>query len=363
MIFYLGITTIVMVLSWYVKRDVKVSTREYVRENLRSRYALVSIFAVLFLVSSLRFRLGNDYVNYLWIFEDLWNGIDVSSEVGFNVLVRGYQILFGEFTFIPIFATVAAVTIYYMLKAVYEQMDSFFYGFLLFMLAGYYINSMNTIRYYLAFAMVMYASKYMIQKEYCSFVGYVFIASTFHMTALLVIPTYWFAARKWGKIEYGIISVGVFSFLFMEDVYRTFIFRIYPYYENSMYDTNTTSFFNLGKCLGIMVFAIIFYRYVKDNLYQEFYFKMNIIGLILYSCCSFVPVISRLAYYFIWTQIFLIANIVANITSKRWKYRLGVGIGIVYLAFFLVFLRGADVPGIKLVPYRTWITADWLWWD
>lgn len=358
MVFYAGITALTIALSYLAGEKKDTTYVECAKQQIRSRYALFTIFVVLFLVASLRYYVGNDYISYVTIFRKLYIGEHVSTEIGFNGIVLFYQMLFGEGTMIPIFATLAAITIYYMLRALCDQMDWFFYGFVLFMLSGYYLTSFNIIRYYVAFAIVMYAAKYVMRREYVPFLLYVGLAATIHKTALIVIPTYWFLARTWSKLEYGVIVVGTISFVLFEDFYRILIFKIYPYYENSIYDTNTTSFFNIAKGIAILIFALCFYRQVQNEERLQFYFKMNIITIVIYATCSFIPVVSRVAYYFVWGQIFLITNLVAKMEPGRWKQLCIVGITMSYLLFFLLFLRNAAGIDMKIIPYQTWIGVD-----
>lgn len=347
---YVVITVVTIILAYYVEREQRVINGLETRQQMGKNYAYAGIFVVLFSVGSLRYFVGWDYGAYLDVFEQIYHGEYVSTEVGFNTLVQIAQYCFGQNTFIPIFAVVSGVTAYYMIKSVKDQMDWFFYGFMLFMLSGFYFLSFNTIRYYVAFALVMYATKYVLKKDYLPFIFYVLVGATIHKTCLLVLPVYWFARRKWSKWEYGLIGVGAISFLLFEEFYRDIIFMIYPYYEDSVFDTGATSLFNIVKCLAVLIFALLVRNIWKEDERLQFYFKLNLIGLVVYACCSFMPVVSRIAYYFVWAQIFLLTNILVKMKESRWKKICTVGIIVAYGLVFLLLLG-------EMQPYQTWIGA------
>ncbi|MFI3175862.1 MAG: EpsG family protein [Eubacteriales bacterium] len=359
MIVYLGVTALTIALSLLVRKNQCVSYGPVeCKQQVRNQYALFTIFLVLFLVAALRYYVGNDYLAYLNIFENIYVERTVSTEIGFNSVVRFYQLLFGQSTFIPIFATISGITIYFMLKALYEQLDWFFYGFLLFMLTGFYLMSLNTIRYYAALGIVMYSIKYLQKKDYLPFCLYVGLAASLHKTAIVVIPAYWFLNRKWGKIEYAIIGMGTLSLIVLEDFYRSIIFKFYPFYEGSIYDVDTVSVFNIAKCVCILAFALFFYKRVKEDALLSFYFKLNLSGLVIYVCCTYIPVVSRVAYYFIWPQIFLVTNLVAKMKKGWFKTICIVGITLAYVLFFVLFLQEASGTALRILPYQTWIGVD-----
>lgn len=354
MAFYIAITIITIVLSIFVRRQ------ENNIENssivvVRNRVLIISIFTILFLVSALRYEVGFDYCGYIGIFQRIYEYRRVSTEIGFNLIVRFFQWFLGPDTFIPIFAAMAWITIYYMIKSLYQEMKIFWLGFTIFMMSAFYFNSLTTIRYYVAFAMAMYASKFILEKKHLKFIIYILLAATIHMSVLVVIPVYYFASLRWKKSIYLLVSIGVISLLLFEDFYRRIIFFIYPYYENSIYDTNTTSLFNIIKAGAIVVFALVFYKKWWDDRKTRFYFQLNIVAFIVYSCCSFIPVVSRIAYYFVWAQVFLVVDIISKLENKKLRYAIISVVLAAYIIVFILFIKDVASPEIRLAPYKTWI--------
>ena len=359
MLFYLMFTIITVVISFAIKTQYQSNSRIMITRQIAfEKWMLLFLFVLLVAVSAGRYYVGNDYGEYIEIFRKISMDRSVSSEIGFNSIVRMIQLVFGKDRFLPIFAVFSIATVAFFLKAVREQCDWFGYGFFLFMASGYYLSSLNTIRYYFALAIAVYAAKHAIKREIVSFVLWILFAAMFHKTVLVVIPVYLFASFTWKKWQWGLIVAGCASLLLFQNLFRKIIFMIYPFYENSVFDTGETSYLNIVKGIAILLFALLFYKTPaflrRDN---RFYFQLNIVAVLLYVFASFIPEISRIAYYFNFFQIFLIANLLTSIPveEKRKKWVLSLGVGAAYVVYFGIFLLRAGDVSLRIVPYATWI--------
>ncbi len=79
-----------------------------------------------------------------------------------------------------------------------------------------------------------------------------------------------------------------------------------------MFDSGELSYANIAKCLGVLALCVICYKdSLKEDLSNRFYFFLNLFGLIVYCCGSFIPEVSRVGYYMIIAQIFLIPGLLA----------------------------------------------------
>ena len=220
--------------------------------------------------------------------------------------------------------------------------------------------SMNSVRYYFALALVMYAQKYVLRGEYGKFLLWVLLGCTIHKSVLLVIPAYIvidllsrIRLKKW---HYAVGVLLILSLIFGQDVYRNIIFRFYPYYKDSMFDNGQLSYVNIAKCLAVLILCLIYWKdSVQENRRNRYYFYLNLAGLVLYSCGSFIPEVSRVAYYLIQSQIFLIPGVLKD-AKKGWLRTLCIiGVVAAYLLYFVMLLRGMYDVEIRLLPYLNWI--------
>ena len=198
--------------------------------------------------------------------------------------------------------------------------------------------------------------KFILKKKYAHFVLCILLAAPFHMAVLFVLLAYPLALMKWNKWSVSVVSVIVVSLLVFPQFYRKLIFTFYPFYENSVYDTGETSLINIARCIGTLVFALIYYKTaLKDNRKNMFYFNLNVEALIVYACCSFIPVISRIGFFLNIYQIFLIPSVIRSIPKKWQRTVITVFIALAGIGYYVFFLKSCEDDGTRIVPYLNWI--------
>ena len=333
---------------------------EYTRGQFKNKVVYILLFFLLFGVSATRIAVGNDYWSYTAIFNLLAQNRDksVATELGFNFLVKVVQHMFGYDgkQYIIIFAIVAFVTIYFFIKGMDELSEDFALSFAMFMLLGYYASSFNSIRSYLAFSIAFYSVRYIFRREFWKFAMLILLASTFHISILLVLVAYPLGLIKWKPWSVVLTTIASASFLAFPNFYRRLVFLIYPQYENTAFDTGEISYTNIARCIAVLIFAIILYKKsIKESERNRFYFNMNIFASIVYLCCSFLPIVSRIGYYFNIFQIILVPTLINAIPKKWIRIVLRVLIIAFGFAYYVYFLYSSQFNGTRLLPYFNWI--------
>lgn len=369
MILYIGITVFALVLAYFCDSAEQVQfhtgRRTTVQQGIDRQRALnvwicVGIYVVLSGVAVCRIANSNDYWEYTEMFSLIAQRRLVSSEFGFNTFVRFMQFLFGREKYLPIFGAVSLITIFFFLKAIYDQGEWFLGSLFLFLMNGLYFSSFNSIRYYLVLAVALYSMKFVIRGQYGRFLLCILVASTFHKSVLVVIPVYltakWLADHRLQWYHYLIGAVLLLSLVFGRDLYRKVIFHFYEFYEGSAFDVVRYSYTNIGKCLGTLVLSVICYACgLKENTANRFYAWLNLAGLVVYTFGAFIPEVSRIGYYFTVAQIFLISNLLNSMKKGKWKNLLIAGTAIAFAIYFGMFLKSCYNVDIRILPYRNWI--------
>ena len=366
MLFYLMIAAGTVALALLVRTMPLQAGSEYGKAGISRQQAcnglcLLSIFVILFAVSACRLNVGNDYAKYVEFMHLIaCDAYDyVPTEVGFNVLVTVLYELAGAENFLLVFAVFAFFTLWLFLKAMYEQSDSFGWSFFLFMAFGFYFSTFNTVRYYLALAMALYSIKYVLKKEWGKFVLLVLLGSAFHKSMLVVIPLYFLATLAWKKWQMALMALFCTTFFFLQDFYLKVVVFLYPSYEDTEYLEGGISWFNILRCLGVLVFALLYYKQaVEGSRRNRFYFYCNLGALVLYTCCSFLPIITRIGYYLNVTQILFIPAVLAKIDDKGQKRFWSIMIGLAAAGYFGLYLLRAGNDGIRVLPYQTFMFHD-----
>lgn len=374
---YVGLTVITVFLAFYVQgfRSLEITERMQgrvpeesdwmgrrgrTRGEARSAVAEFAIFALLTGVSACRIAVGNDYWVYRFNFRLIAQERHVSSEFGFNLIVKWMQQLFGYDNYLPVFALFSLLTVWFFVRALHGQATDYALSLFLLMTGGYYFNSLNTVRYYLALAIAFYSMLYVLRREYGKFVLWILFGSIFHKSILLVIPVYLVChvlariqLKKWHYIVGALFGS---TLIFGQNIYREIVFYFYPYYRNSGFDTGNISWVNVAKCAATLILCLICYKKsIKESETLRFYFWLNIVALVVYPCGSFIPEISRVGYYMMGAQIFLIPALLKQMPSGWFKKLCYFGVVGAFSLYFVLLLKGMYATDIRLLPYLNWI--------
>ncbi len=351
---YVLLTAVVVLLGMMVRSDYR--GQLHTRGQMLNRVILIAVFLLLFAVSACRIAVGNDYWVYRFQFRLIAQDRHVSYEPGFQLVVYLMQLLFGYDNYLPIFALFSFVTVYFFVKAMYDQTDWFAATVFLLMTGGYYFMSFDNVRFYFAVAVALYAMKYALKKQYWRFILWICFAALFHKTILVVIPIYLVAGIVWSKKNVWLIPLAAAVLLFGKEVLKFIVFKFYPYYEGSVFENTSVSYANIAKCGAVLIFALLYFKpIVAKNKHLYFYFNLNLGALLLYAFASYIPELSRICYYMIIGQIFLIPGIIVRIEKKWQRVLWSVLIGLAFFGYFYVFLKRSYSTEIRLLPYLNWI--------
>lgn len=335
------------------------------RQRARNRVAVFAVYCLLAGVSACRIAVGNDYWVYTQNFSLISQERHVSSEIGFNSVVRFFQLFFeeGKAQYLSIFAFFSLTTVFFFVRALCDQGSNFAFSLFLLLAGGYYFNSLNSVRYYFALALALFSMKYALRKEYGKLLLWTFVGALIHKSILLVVPVYvtarFLAGIKMKRRHFYLSGVFLCSLIFCRDLYRELIFFFYPFYRDSAFDNGQLSRVNILKCVCVLILSLICYRQsLKDpekDLENRFYFFLNLFGLVVYCCGSFIPETSRIGYYMIISQIFLLPRLLGEM-KRGWLRRLCfLGVVGAFTGYFLFLLKGMYATDIRLLPYLNWI--------
>lgn len=359
MILYILVASVTVLLGSLICNECRRDGNYISRQQMLNGTCLIFIFLILFALSACRLNVGNDYAKYVEFMHLIHCDAYVPTEFGFNSIVRLLYGISGYENYLLVFAFFAFVTILLFLAAIYKQADSFGFSFFLFMTLGYYFQSFNTVRYYLALAIALYAIPYVIRKEWGKFILLIFVGATLHKSLLVVIPLYFLASVAWKKWQLVLVAVFCSTFFFLQDFYLKVVILLYPTYEDTEYLEGGTSYINIVRCLAVFLFSLFFYqKMVRNDRRNRFYFYCNLGALVMYVCCSFLPIISRIGYYLTITHIFFLPTLLSGIENSRLRKLLTVGVAAAAVLYFAAFMMRAGENGLRILPYQTFMFHD-----
>ncbi len=359
MILYLAVAVGTVMLACLVNNHPVRQPYQITRQQMCNRICLFSIFLILFALSACRQNVGNDYAKYVEFMHLVHSDAYVPTEIGFNLLVKIIYGLSGFENHLLVFAVYAFVTILLFLLAIYEQSDEFPITYFLFMALGYYFQTFSTVRYYLALAIALYSMKFVIRRQWGRFVLLVLLGSLFHKSLLVVLPLYFLASVTWKKWQLALMGLFCTTFLFLQDFYLKIVVFLYPTYEDTEYLEGGTSYINILRCLAVLILSLFYYKkHIRGERRLQFYFYLNLGALVLYTFCSFLPIISRIGYYLTISHIFFLPTLISRTESEKWKKFLQVGVVLAAVFYFAVFMSRADNDGLLILPYKSFFFHD-----
>lgn len=359
MILYIAAAVITVLLGFLIDAHMEKRSGVITRQQMLNYLGMLSIFLMLFGISACRLNVGNDYAKYVEFMHLIRCNAYVPTEFGFNTIVR---VIYGVSRFenyLLVFAFFAFFTVLLFLFAIYRQADSFGLSFFLFMALGYYFQSFSTVRYYLALAIALWAIPYVIRKEWLKFLFLILLGASLHKSLLVVLPLYFLASIQWKKWQLMLMALFCTTFFFLQDFYLRAVVFLYPTYEETEYLEGGTSYVNILRCLAVLVLSLLLYRKaVRDSRRNRFYFYCNAGALVMYVCCSFLPIISRIGYYLTITHIFFIPSLLNGVENRKLKKCLMAGVAVAGILYFALLMRKAAEPGFRILPYETFMFHD-----
>ena len=355
-----------IVLACLVKKQAQPVTVQLHRRTVFTRrqglnsLSLLAVFTLLFLLSAFRMEVGNDYETYVDTIHEIYVGGYVVTEPLFNAVVKVICELSGGENYLLVFAAFAFVTIGIFLKALYEQSEDFSLAFFLFMTLGIYFRTFNTVRYYFVLAITLYSFRYVFRKEYGKFLLLILLAAFFHKSVLVVIPIYLIANMIWKKWHVAVLTIGAVGMIAFQDIIMKIALELYPSYKDTIFLQTETglsgNLMSVLRCVAVFALAMLCFKESwKEKRENRFYIKLNFLAILLYLCGSFLPLVGRIGYYLMTSHVLLIPAILGSIKNEKKKRIITVLVIIAGVIYFLLFLKTANQPGVRVLPYKSWL--------
>ena len=198
-------------------------------------YVIVT-FGAMYLISVLRYGLGNDYYSYIYIFRN------IKEASGFEIFNMGYEPGFTIITKLisyftdnvnVLYAIYALLILVPTAYAVFRHSEKIWMSTMMFICLTFFYCSLSFIRQSIAFAIILCAYRYMKEHNHFMVLLFVFFACLFHSTVIVMIPLYLIAVfirpTKIMVPMYGILTALVY--IFSWDILKIAV-KILPQYKN-----------------------------------------------------------------------------------------------------------------------------------
>ncbi len=313
---------------------------------------MVFVVAIcLVLVAGLRTNIGDTYFYMLayTVGDFSWQSILSEKDIGFSIL----QVLLKYISHDPqilVFVT-ALITNVLIVAVVYHYSRLFEISLYFFITSGMFITSMNDIRQFLAAAIIFAATKYLFEGSWKKYMLVVLFASTFHLSALVLIPMYFIVRRKaWTGTTFVLLFVAILLVLGFNE-FTTVLFSAIENTQYGQYNAFSEGGTNILRVIVVAMPVILAYfgRERLRELYpnSDLIVNLSIVGVAIMVISTQNWIFARMAIYFGLYQLILIAWIITVFRKKDQK--------LVYYAilfFYFIYFFYENVVILKIF-YRS----------
>lgn len=298
----------------------------YIATKKKSKVFYLLAVLPIFLVSGLRYNLGTDYqIRYIRDFNQMAMGIDVDTlEIGFKAMIK-FCLLFTKDPSSIIILTSFVITILIMLT-VFKDSEDKILSILLFILGGFFFESLNIIRQYLACAIIFFAANLLLKDKkryYVIYILSVIIATLIHESSILAIILIIFNKKcfmNWKWVIPISISITIFHNWIMSGLGFIIGKTTYFDYINDKW-IGETSYLKILINLVIFIFMAYIYNKNKNNNLitgkDNFYLNIQGLSLIMVNLISCHILFFRIARYFEIFQIMSIPFFISRIPTEK----------------------------------------------
>lgn len=279
--------------------------------------------------------------------ESYINGADGKIERGYVILNKLISYLSPNFRFFLWVYSFILLLLYYKF---FTETSPYLAISVLLLLVGPFNQSLFVLRQHMAVALLL-ASYGLIRDRKCiQFLIVLFIAFSFHRTALIFLPVYFLYGLSRKKLIRSAIVIAIFSFVIFGIVLNYFaaLFSVYDTYMAA----DVTQNYKSALIAGFFLFLYIYI--LREHVFDEGIKKFSLILLSLYFIFSLsgigaVSIVGRLAVYFSVGLISAIPIVLYYTKDRIWK--LMIFIIVFGIQFYITFIGSTSqyIESMKMV--------------
>lgn len=200
---------------------------------------------------------------------------------------------------------------------IYRYSSNYYLSYILLITLDYFDFAFSGIRQMIAMVIILFTFKYVIEKKLSGFLLIVFIASLFHLSAVVVLPLYFIVNLDWDKTNLSIIFFSyMIIFLLRYDIGWVFLNL---YYRSDM--EMVARFFNpntIGRLslfiLGLVILGVIITNPFKCKERTNIVLiNIMLFSFVIQSFSSVSYLFTRLNMYYLFFIILYVPNLFINL--------------------------------------------------
>ena len=327
--------------------------------------AKVGIIIILCLFLCFGYMTGSDWRGYEILYEDLKYGIPswYSKERGYlyyNLLFQKLNLNFWPFF---IFTKCICFLITLLFYKKYSE-GKFGWGLLMFFVySAIFAYIDNPMRNLIACVIFVFSYKYIYERNLIKYLIIVFLASTFHLSVLLISPVYFLYKIdiKRSFIYVCLTIIGVVAIGYQIDLkdylYSSITMDIFSngmvYVDNEL-EQNMGRLFSFGLLWRLFLFVLIIENkksIENTTKYGVLLTRLSFFYIIVYLFCNGIPILGRVAGYL---ELPYFLSLSVLLYSRFFRYKVLLSSLIIVISF--TYMYSTITSNYKYIPYTNYIT-------
>lgn len=289
-----------------------------------NKILLLGVLFSLVIVSGLRSNIGDTYFyKHIYEMNDFtWDYIASQKDIGFGIL-QMFLKLYSDDPQIMILTT-ALITNVLIVSVLSKYSRLFELSTYVYITGGLFLISMNGIRQVLAAAIIFTGTKYLINGNWLMYFFIVLLASTFHQSAIVLIPIYFLVRYKaWSKATYILLFFSIVIVIGF-DQFSSLLFSAiedtqYGHYSN--FQEGGANVIRVAVDAAPLLIAYL----GRDKLREifpsgDYIVNMALIGFVFMIISTQNWIFARFSIYFSLYQLILISWIVKLFNKKEQRF-------------------------------------------
>lgn len=296
----------------------------FLSERKDSKWGILLAYGIILFISATRFDIGDDYVRYTSMFDNVkdkhlgtFTVLDVLLYEPF-VYIMGWTFSWSNYTYAYALACYAFLTLFFYYKTFdYYKVHSL--GLFLLVVTWTLFQSWDGVRQNLAIAVFVYSFRLIEQRKLLQYILFTCLAMMFHYSAIIMLPCYFISQVK--SRPYILVGV-VFAIFMLAEVgllanIHGKLANLIPYYGqiygNSKFIQNGEGTYHSTT----YILTMLLYMIVISLSQKEHYIFANLlaIGAIIYAIAGGNLTFVRVSWYFTPALMILVPKILQDMTS------------------------------------------------
>jgi transmembrane protein EpsG len=290
----------------------------YVRPN---RLLVACVMASIVIIAGLRKNIGDTffYMHSYEVSNFTWDSIVKNKDIGFGIL----QMLLKNYSSDPqtLIFTTALITNILIILILSRYSRILELSTFVYITGGLFLVSMNGIRQVLAAAIIFTATRFIINGNWIAYFIVVLFASTFHQSALILLPIFFLVRYKaWSRatiilLFFSVIIVAGFD-LFSSLLFSAIEDTQYGHYSN--FNEGGANIIRVVVYAAPLVIAYLGKEKLRDIFPSSDYIvNMALVGLIFMIISMQNWIFARFSIYFNLYQLILVSWVVQLFREKQ----------------------------------------------